>query len=183
MASSETVFPKSQGIFFVSSGRYVARKRMDRFVLAADALKRKGIRFVWYLLGDGEEKEKIKLMIEQYDLQENVIQIGAVSNPFVYYKEADCFVMASESEGQPMVLNEALILGTPIITTNFPSAQEVIGDKGYGLIVSNTDEGLISGVLNFAEDDQLRLKMTQAAKEFVYPNEKLLKQIDEVILA
>lgn len=165
----------------VSSGRYVPRKRFDRFVLAAEKLKAKGIDFIWYLLGDGELYSEIADMIKEKGLDGELIQVGAVENPFVYYNAADVFVMASESEGQPMVLNEALTLSVPVITTEFPSAHEVVKDGIYGLIVPNTDEGLAEGVLRYAEDAALRDNLKSNACNFRYGNDEILESVYKIL--
>ena len=156
---------------FVSMGRFEYRKRFDRVVLD----------FIWYLLGNGDEFEKIRKDVEEKGLSEHLVLTGAKSNPFVYLKEADCFVMSSENEGQPMVLNEALTLGIPVITSDFPSAREVVGDFDFGVIVPNDDCGIGSGVLKFTEDEALRQKMKIAANNFVYDNNKIIAKVDELI--
>lgn len=166
---------------FVSMGRFVERKRFDRFVLAAEKLRERGVDFVWYLIGNGELFEEIKAMVAEKSLSEQVLLVGPKENPFVYVKHADCFVMASENEGQPMVLNEALTLGVPAITTDFPSAREVIHNNVDGLVVPNTDEGLVSGVLRFTEDEALRSTLREGANSFVYDNEGILNQVSQMI--
>lgn len=170
-----------QRLTFVSSGRYVFIKRFDRIVLAARKLKEEGIDFIWYLLGNGEKFQEISTMIKENDLQGCVIQVGAVENPFVYYKIADCFVMASETEGQPMVLNEALTLGIPVITTEFPSSKEVVGNKPYGMIVANNDDEFVKGVAEYVKDEQLRHDLKEGAKSFIYDNQSILDRVYKIL--
>ena len=170
-----------RAITLVSSGRYVQRKRFDRFVLAAETLKAREIDFIWYLLGDGELYAEISDMIKQKDVGNQLIQVGAIENPFVYYNASDVFVMASESEGQPMVLNEALTLGVPVITTEFPSAREVVRDGVYGMIVPNSDEGLADGVLRFAQDSEFREKLNRDVRDFRYGNDEILESIYKIL--
>jgi len=165
----------------VSVGRFAEVKRFDRVVLAAKELKKKNIDFVWYILGDGKEYERIKSMINDEDLQNEVLLFGNRTNPFPYIAKADCLVMSSTSEGQPMVLNEALVLGIPVITTDFASAREVVGHVKGATIVPNTQEGLTEGVLEFVNNEELRNITKEYAKEFVYNNDAILKQVLDVI--
>lgn len=166
---------------FVSVGRLVDRKRFDRAVLAAEALKTKGADFVWYILGTGPEFESIDRMIKEKELENEVLLLGAKKNPFPYIKMADCFVMSSENEGQPMVLNEALTLEIPTISTEFPSSREVIKDRENGLLVPNTDNGLIDGVALFVNDADLREAIKDGARKFVYDNDSILNRVESVL--
>ena len=156
-------------------------KRFDRFVLAAERIRDSGIDFIWYFLGDGEKFNEISKMIKEKKLERQVIQVGAVENPFIYYKVADCFVLASETEGQPMVLNEALTLKVPVITTEFKSANEVVRGKDYAMIVKNNDDAFIEGVLEFAKNEQLRNRLKEGAKTFKYDNQSILNKVYDVL--
>ena len=172
--------PKKQ-YRFVSVGRLVDRKRFDRVVLAAEALRKKGVDFVWYILGTGPELESIDHMIKEKELENEVLLLGAKKNPFPYIKMADCFVMSSENEGQPMVLNEALTLGIPTISTEFPSSREVIKDRENGLLVSNNEIGLIDGVALFVDNADLREAIKDGARKFVYDNDSILNRVELVL--
>ncbi len=50
-------------------------------------------------------------------------------------KQYDFLVQLSDTEGMPMVILEALSVGLPVITTNYPSAKELITDGVNGYIV------------------------------------------------
>ena len=180
-AEAEEVAVAEKPFIFVSMGRFVDRKRFDRAVLAAEELKARGVAFAWYLLGNGPLFDDVKRMVEEKGLSNEVILTGPKTNPFVYLKKASCFVMMSENEGQPMVLNEAMTLGIPTLTTDFPSAREVVHDGVDGLIVPNTDEGLVAGVCRFVEDPALRETVAAGASRFVYDNDGILRQVSQII--
>lgn len=180
-AEAESVEVAPGKFIFVSMGRFVDRKRFDRAVLASEALKARGVDFAWYLLGNGPLFEDVKAMVEEKELSDCVILTGPKTNPFVYLKHADCYAMMSENEGQPMVLNEAMTLGIPTLTTDFPSAREVVHHGVDGLIVPNTDEGFVEGVLRFVDDDTMRKTIKEGAQSFVYDNESILRQVSQII--
>ncbi len=179
-ADAEKVDIVKKQFVFVSMGRFSNEKRFERAVLAAEALKSRGVDFAWYILGNGPLFEDINKMVEEKNLSAEVILTGLKINPFPYLKQSDCFVMTSENEGQPMVLNEALTLGVPTITTGFPSACEVVNDGVNGIIVPNTDEGVIEGVIRFTEDAVLREQIRRGANDFLYDNESILSQVSQI---
>ncbi len=166
---------------FVSVGRFVDVKGFDRAVLAAAALREQGISFVWYILGDGPEFKNIERMVRENDLTDYVILTGMTKNPFPYMAGADAYVMASSNEAQPMVMNEALTLQVPVISTLFPSAAEVVTDGVNGILTENSTDGVLQGVLRFINDESLRKDIKRGAQEFVYDNEKILRKIDELL--
>lgn len=63
----------------------------------------------------------------------NVDLIDATQNPFPYMKNSDFVILPSRFETWGRTITESLIIGTPVITTNFASAYEQIqhGVNGY----------------------------------------------------
>ena len=80
-----------------------------------------------------------------------------------------------------MVLNEALTLHIPVITTDFPSSREVVKDGVFGLITENSEQGLLSAVRRFIREPLLRERLKSGAMEFEYDNRKILKQVYKVV--
>jgi glycosyltransferase involved in cell wall biosynthesis len=70
---------------------------------------------------------------------------GRLANPYAVMANSDCFVLSSNYEGQPMVLLEAMVLGLPIVTTDFASVRGTL-PSGYGRVVPRTVEGLADGM-------------------------------------
>jgi glycosyltransferase involved in cell wall biosynthesis len=58
---------------------------------------------------------------------------------------ADYLLVPSLNEAAPMVFDEAIVLGVPVITTNTTSATEMIGNQ-YGIVCENSQEGLVSAL-------------------------------------
>ena len=88
-------------------------------VEAACFLKKKGLAFKWYFIGEGSERKNIEKMISSYRLQNDVILLGLQTNPYPYMAQADVYVQTSRHEGFGMTIAEAKILGLPIVSTNF----------------------------------------------------------------
>ena len=112
----------------ISIGRIAPVKRFNEIPVIARRLKDAGCAFRWYIMGGGnaEDTEKIKTSIQSNGVMNEVIMLGARSNPFPYLKRADLLVSTSESEACPMIFNEAKILETPIVSADFGSSYEFI---------------------------------------------------------
>lgn len=166
---------------FVSMGRFVKRKNFERAVEATVVLKNKNVDFIWYILGNGEEFENIQRLIQENHIEKHLVLLGMKENPFPYVANADCFVLTSETEAQPMVLNEALTLNVPVICTDFSSSREVVKDGINGIIVENSANGITEGLLRFIGNKNLREQLKKGATEFFYDNDGILRQIEEIV--
>ena len=122
----------------------VARLSSEKGVLRAiDALvqsKRMDIRY--YIIGDGPKKEEIVRLISQYQMDSRVTLLGEQRDPYQYLIQADWLLVPSFHEAAPMVFDEAMLLGTKVITTNTTSAEEMIGCE-HGIVCENSTDGII----------------------------------------
>ena len=106
-------------------------------------------------MGEGPTRETLDRLVHELDLVDAAFLLGRRENPFPLLRRADCFVLSSIYEGQPMVLLEALTLGKPIVCTDFPTAREIL--EGLGAhIVDNSEQGLLAGM-----DDFIRGRVNQ----------------------
>jgi glycosyltransferase involved in cell wall biosynthesis len=60
-------------------------------------------------------------LVVELNLEEKVVFLGFQENPFPYIKHAKFKVLTSDWEGFALVIAEALVLGTPVISTDCPS--------------------------------------------------------------
>lgn len=180
-ANVETVELQQRSYTFISMGRFSKEKGYDRLVTVANRLKANKIDFIWYIIGSGDLFEIIADLIKENNLTDDVILLGLQTNPFPYIKQSDCFIMTSRYEAQPMVLNEALTLGIPVITTRFASVTEVIQDNVNGLIVNNDEDGLYEGITEFINNQALRERLISGARSFSYDNGEILNQVLDLL--
>lgn len=88
-----------------------------------------------YIIGNGEKSMIDYLQEEEKSLgiTNRVEWMGWQENPWIYAKQADAIVLASEYEGSPLVVIEALACGKTVISTPVDGVRELIipGDTGY----------------------------------------------------
>lgn len=167
---------------FISSGRFSKEKRFDRAVDVAEQLKNYGVDFIWTILGRGEETQAIQELIKRKSLDDCMYLPGAVKNPFPLVASSDVFVLTSDYEAQPMVANEALILGIPVVTTNFESATEVVSHEENGLICGMDVMSIFESLLSLVNDKDRYLGIVEGARKFVYRNDEIIESVKKLIM-
>lgn len=145
----------------VTVGRIVPQKNYTLAVEAARLLKKQGLGFRWYFIGEGCEYDAISELISRYGLQQEVVLMGLKENPYPYMSGCDIYVQTSSYEGYGLTLCEARILHKPEVCTNFPVAYNQIRDGENGLIAEMTPESVAEKILQLTNDDKLRAYLVE----------------------
>ena len=91
-------------------------------------------------MGEGTERKKLEQQVLELGLENKVIFLGKKSNPYIYMKNADLFILSSRFEGFPNVLLEANACGTYAICNNIlGGVNEIIRENINGNIVDFND--------------------------------------------
>lgn len=121
------------------------------------------------ILGEGEDKESLKTLVEKKSLKDKVRIMGFQENPYPIIKNALFLVLCSKFEGFPMVLLESLKLGTPVVSFNCTSGpNEIIINNENGLLVEDQNFEKLRESLNiFIENESLYKNCKDHAEESV----------------
>lgn len=114
------------GVRILSVGRLTEQKAFDISVDAMKLLKDKGINARWYVLGEGEQRRSLERQINKLGLAKDFVLMGAVENPYPFYKETDLYVHASKFEGKSIAIQEAQTLGCAILVSDCSGNREQI---------------------------------------------------------
>jgi len=163
-------------------------KGLLRMVKVHKRLADEGIDFMWFVVGDGLDREMMQKAIDKAELSTNMILVGSKENPFPYFKAADISATLSYYEGLCGAVNEAKVIGKPVLATQFSGINEQIVNEESGLIVANDEDAIYEGFKRLLIDHELREKLTnQALPKMImdddYKIEKLLSLIDEDVTA
>lgn len=128
------------GYRFVTVGRIDKEKNFDRVLKICEQLSSDKINFCWYIIGDGPLMADINKKIKLRDLSNQVIMLGRLENPYPIMKQCDYFVLLSDYEGTPVTIDEAAVLGIPVIATDVGGIPEQLERFGYGTVLSVQDD-------------------------------------------
>lgn len=123
-------------------GRLSKQKNFTHLIKTCSKLRNADYQFQLSILGEGPEREQLEYQIQELGLADVVKLKGFCTNPYPYIKKADVIVCSSLYEGISTVVQEALILGKPVVTTPCTGMKELLGESEYGLVAEDTDDGL-----------------------------------------
>ena len=143
--------------YFLQVSRLTEQKQPEHLVDIYYKLKQRGIKEKLYFIGNGEKVELIKQKIKEYKLQNDVILLGQIENPYPFFKNAKLFVHTGKYEGLPTVLLESLAFGTPVVAYDCPTGpKDILGKNSeYGkLIPLNDKDVFVEKVCELMNDDE-----------------------------
>lgn len=159
--------------YIIHVGRFlIEHKRQD---LLLEAYKKSNIDEKLLIVGQGEDKERIEILVKKLALEDKVILVDFQKNPYPLIKNAKLFVLSSDYEGLPTVLIESLILGTPVLSTNCKSGPEEMLSQHFRKHLSpvGDSEGLSENIKKFVnsniqilESDIQRFETEQILKQY-----------------
>lgn len=161
-------------------GRLTFQKGFDLIIKIISLLNNKNIKL--YILGEGEDREKLNKLIKNLNLEEQIFLLGRKYNPYIYMKNADLFILSSRYEGFPNVLIEAGACGLYSVCNNcLGGINEIINENINGNIVDFTDEKLAVQRIKTA---LLKTKAKEEIKKIIeerYSLEKIIIKYEELL--
>lgn len=186
-------------------GRLVPIKNHDLFLEAMAQLAgrtRKRIRA--FVVGDGEERERLEVRVRELGLSHAVGPAfnghgfghgaghGAVVPPAtitftswikevdIVYAGVDLVVLTSRNEGTPVSLIEAQASDRPVVTTRVGGVENVVlPDRSALLSPSGDLATMTEAILRVVEDDGLRARMGEQGWEFVRQRYHYTRLVDD----
>lgn len=171
--------------FIISVSRLTTyQKDFETLIKSFKQVKKlKNIQEKLYILGDGPDRDKIKEMIVNENMEKEIILVGNVENPYPWIKKAKLFVHSSKYEGLPTVLIEALILGKIVISSACSTGPTEILEKGeIGYLYE------VGDYKKLAEIIYEKLENLNVNKELInerikkYRKENIIKEYENLIL-
>lgn len=164
--------------YMIFAGSLVERKGIMYLLEAVKGIKRDHICLL--IMGDGDLKEKIEVMIEK---DQKILSLGYKRNAIEYIKAGDLLVLPSIYEGLPNVILEAMAVGTPVVATNVYGIPELIEDNVNGLLVppGNVEE-LVRSIEQIIDNPDTAGKFAECSLEKVhyFTVERMTKEYEKL---
>lgn len=169
---------------FITVGQFIHRKGFD---ILLDAWKKVDDENQLLIIGGGSKREEYEKVIAENNMQNVFIHDYMPHDKIMQYlKAADCFVMPTREDIWGLVVNEAMSVGLPVISSDkCTSANELIenGKNGFVYKVDDTD-ALANIINNFKESDYVALskKALEKIADYTYEGiiENHIKTIDNL---
>ena len=169
---------------FVSVGRLHTRKGYHKLMDAHHKLLKEGFEHSVVIIGDGEELPNLLLQQKNLGVEETFIFACNKMNPYPYIKNADFFIMPSESEAWPLVISEALILQKPIIATKVGDVDLMIEDGKTGHLIRYETSEIYEAMKKFLTDENFvqNIKENLIYIDKQFDNQKIFDAVEEIII-
>lgn len=171
------------GFLFCTVGRLIPEKGYDRLLRVCKRLKDEGNDITLWIIGEGYERVRLQQYINENNLNSYIKLIGYRNNVYKYIKKADAFVCSSRIEGLSTVINEAVILEKPIVTTLCPGVDEILGQEDlYACVTKNNEESLLEGMKKILKDKVAyeRYEENIKKKKELFSELEIIKKIEEI---
>lgn len=159
--------------YLISVGRLVRRKGYD-FLLDV-VLELPEVKL--FIVGDGPEKENLERKIDELQLQDRVVLLGNISEEikFRYLSNSDVYVLSSVHEGFGIVLQEAMQVGLPIVSTDFGGQVDLVKDEENAFLVKYGNKTMMVNAIRKLITDKrtaemMRMKNLEKIKEYKSEN-------------
>ncbi len=154
-------------------GRVSKIKDVKTAIKAMRVVKERIKEAKFLIIGPYEEErdyyEECVELVEILNLKDSVEFLG-LKNVKEFYPILDVLLLSSVSEGQPLVILEAMAAGVPIVTTDVGACSEMVkdGDLQSGFVVKPKDYiSMAKAIIKLYEDTELREKFSKDGREIV----------------
>ena len=145
--------------------RLVSQKNIDSIIKAVKVMENENI--ILNIVGDGSEINNLKLLVKKYELDKKINFIGKIENTKLneYLKNADIFIQASNYEGLPHSILEAMNFEIPILSTDVGGCSVLLnnGERGYIIPMPVSEVEISEGIRTIINNkDEARSKVKLA---------------------
>ena len=138
-------------IIFITLSRATREKGIHRIIKLCELFKKYNKKFLWLLCGTIAEQSENEIKKKLMEIPE-VVLIAPSPNNKALINTANYLVQLSDTESFCYSAYEALIMGKPVILTDFPEAIKIVkeGENGY-IIPRNEnkyDDKLVNKIFN-----------------------------------
>ena len=161
--------------------RLVIQKNINIVIEAMELLDNKNVKLS--IIGEGGEFNKLEGVIHELNLQNRVQLLGKIDNNKIsqFLLTADIFIQASDYEGLPHSVLEAINYEIPILSTEVGGCKDLLNDGERGFIIPiPPDKKIIAeNIIYIINNKDEATKRADAAKVFISKEYSFLVQANQ----
>ncbi|WP_262150627.1 glycosyltransferase [Chryseobacterium foetidum] len=169
---------------FVSVARLHSRKGFHKLMDAHAKLLKDGFDQQIIVIGDGEEMSNLRKQATELGVTDSFKFLGSLLNPYPYVKNADFFILPSESESWPLIIADSLILQKPIISTNVGGIPEMIVHDKTGYLINYEADEMYSAMKKFMTEPEYiaKIRANLVDIEKLFDNQQIFDAVENIII-
>ncbi len=158
----------ADGLLALTVGRLTIQKGQVYLLRAIPRVLESFPNVVFALVGDGPLRAELEAEARQLGIERAVRFLGTRADVPELLHLADLFILPSISEGMPVALLEAMMVGLPVVASRVEGVDEIIQDGQNGFSVPPGDaEALSQALVRLLGDAELRRRLGAQGKAFV----------------
>lgn len=146
-----------------------------------DAIARTTQDVTLVVLGEGPLSSELRALVARRGLDDRIRFLGFRRDVADIVAAADVFCLSSVWEGVPLAAQEAILLGTPIVSTDVGGMSELISDRRSGRLVPTGDAAALATAIDevCASPDIRRSYIAQAQADLAegFSTDKMLERL------
>ncbi|HLG98196.1 MAG TPA: glycosyltransferase [Bryobacteraceae bacterium] len=183
--AAQTPAPQTRPLRIVFVGRLSAAKNIDVLLQAIAEVKGQDINLECAIIGEGPERPRLQALSAQLALDANVVFRGGLDFEQVLaeFERSDMLVLASETEGWPKAITEAMAFGLVCVGSNRGLVPQILSD-GRGMVVPPRDVAALASAIQqvaTAREEYQEMRSRAAAWAQQYSLEGLREALRELL--
>ncbi len=152
----------------LSVGRLTRQKNFSYLINEFSEFLKINDDFVLFILGEGEDKKKLRQLIENKRLKEKIFLLGFKKNIYSFMKNSEVFVLSSLWEEVGFAMIEAAMCNSYIISSDCPNGPKEFLNNGENgiLFKNNSKDGLLKSLIDYSS----------LSKEKIFADKVILKK-------
>ena len=135
-------------------GRLINLKGVDMLIESFNLFCKKHNNSILIIVGEGEQKEKLKNLAIKYNLFTKIYFVGYRRDVYNWINIFDCFILPSKREGIPLIILEVMAMKKIVISTYVGGIPELIVNNYNGILLEERTPQLLLHSMEYVYENK-----------------------------